>query len=34
MVFRDGAWFDSDKATRPVDDLVLKWFRLPEEGKK
>lgn len=32
MVYRDDAWYDSEKSTRPVDDLILRWFRLPEEG--
>lgn len=32
MVWRDGAWFDSEKAKTAVSDLILKWYPLPEEA--
>ena len=31
MFWRDGAWFDSEKAKTAVSDLILKWYPLPEE---
>ena len=33
MFWRDGAWFDSEKAKTAVSDLILKWYPLPEEEK-
>ena len=34
MFWRDGAWFDSEKAKTAVSDLILKWYPLPEEGEE